>query len=227
LFKKPVSSLPHALLHRHTMIDHLLRESGCKRVLELASGLSRRGAAFSDMLDYTEIDLPPVIDRKRALLERTDEGKAVLARLHLVGADVETADLAAQVKPEPLFVIAEGLMMYLTAPARQKLFARIRELGSIAGELRFVFDLVPTSEEPEPGAVGRALEVVMKKFTGGRTFERDARTRNDVLGELGAAGFVDARAIAASDVADAWHLPHPAHKTTMVVFTAAWPATQS
>jgi O-methyltransferase involved in polyketide biosynthesis len=44
---------------------------------------------------YTELDLPPVVERKRDLLQRTDEGRAVLARpgLRLIEGDVETVAL--------------------------------------------------------------------------------------------------------------------------------------
>ena len=52
------SPLPHALLHRHTIIDALLRAAHARRVLELAAGLSRRGVTFSANpgIDYVEID---------------------------------------------------------------------------------------------------------------------------------------------------------------------------
>jgi hypothetical protein len=96
------------------------------------------------------------------------------------------------------------------------LFARVAPIAD-----PFVFDLVPANEEPAPGAVGRVLEAGMKRFTGGRGFERDARTRDDVLAELRAAGFTDVRAIAAADVAHDWQLPHAERATTMVVFIAS------
>src|SRR5580658_3312523 len=59
LLKPGSPSLKHALVHRHTMIDHLLRASGARQVVELAAGLSPRGAVFSaDLgLRYTEVDL--------------------------------------------------------------------------------------------------------------------------------------------------------------------------
>ncbi len=210
------STLRYALLHRHAMIDHLLETSPATQVIEIAAGLSRRGAAYSAMRRYTEIDLPSVISHKRALLERTPEGRVVLERLHLVGEDVETADLAAHRGPGPVLVIAEGLMMYLAGDARRRLFGKLRELG----EVELVFDLVPTSEQPKPGLIGRALEAAMKQFTGGRTFERDAKTRAQLLDELRGAGFTEARAIAAADVARDWKLPHAEIRTDTVVFSA-------
>jgi hypothetical protein len=65
------------------------------------------------------------------------------------------------------------------------------------------------------------LEAGMKRFTGGRGFERDTRTRADVIDELLAAGFTSARAIAARDVAREWQLPHAERDTNTVVFSAS------
>jgi hypothetical protein len=106
--------------------------------------------------------------------------------------------------------------MYLDGDARRRLFAKI-----CACAPRFVFDLVPVSEEPAPGRVGSLLERAMKRFTGGRSFERDAKTRDQLSSELRAAGFTDVQAYAAADVAAAWQLPHPDRPTTMVVFSAS------
>ncbi len=199
---RPRTPLRIALLHRHAMIDHLVRDAAPQRVLELAAGLSRRGAAFSAdaSVHYTELDLPAVVAHKRELLARSEAGRAVLARDNyaLVAGDALTAEL-----PASDVVIAEGLAMYLDAPARARLFAKARG----AAEL-FVFDLTPLDEEPPPGLAGRALEAAMKRFTGGRAFERDARTREQILGELRAAGFAEVAAIGAADVARAWQLPH-------------------
>ena len=185
VLRRDLPPLRYSLLHRHALIDHLLRTSGARRVNELAAGLSRRGAAFSPTIAYTEIDLPHVIDHKRRLLERSAEGREVLARLRLVGGDALEVEL-----PPCDLVIAEGLMMYLDGEARRRLFDRVRAIAP-----RFVFDLVPADEEPVPGAIGRALEAVMKRFTGGRSFERDAQTRDQIIAELHGAGFTEIDAI--------------------------------
>ena len=208
--------LRFALLHRHAMIDHLVAAWQPTRVVELAAGLSRRGAALSadPALHYVDVDLPDVVAHKRRLLERSVVGREVLSRDNyaLVAGDVETFEL-----PACDVVIAEGLAMYLDASARRRLFARVAALPGV----RFVFDLTPTEEEPKPGVTGRVLEAAMKRFTNGRTFERDARTREAVLAELRDAGFADAHAIAASEVAAAWSLPHAERVTPTVVFTAS------
>lgn len=213
---RPRTPLRIALLQRHAMIDHLLGDAAPHRVLELAAGLSRRGAwASADpAVHYIELDLPAVNAYKRTLLERTTAGRAVLARPNY---ELLAGDVADAVFPTADLVIAEGLLMYLDAPARARLFAKVHALGAP----RFVFDLTPRDEEPPPGLAGRALEAAMKRFTGGRAFAKDLRTRADVLRELRAAGFTEVAALAAAEVAPAWHLPHAEAPTSTVVFTAA------
>jgi O-methyltransferase involved in polyketide biosynthesis len=225
IFNRRLAPLRYSLLHRHAMIDHLLRESGYRRVVELAAGFSQRGtAATSDPnMHYIEIDLPYVIERKREFLHRTDEGRAVLAPpgLRLAGADVETVTLDDFVqRGEPVFVIAEGLLMYLATDARPDLFTKVRQLATTTGQLRFMFDLTPT-EEPEGRIVRAVLSAAMKRGTGGRTFERDAGTRDDIMTALREAGFDDSAAVTARDVAHAWNLLHSHRRTQVMLFVAS------
>ncbi|MFT3695510.1 MAG: hypothetical protein QM831_20410 [Kofleriaceae bacterium] len=200
-FGRPL--LPYALLHRHLIIDRLLQDRP-GAVTEIAAGLSRRGAANCATRDYTEVDLAPVIAKKKELLARTPEGKAVLDKLRFVEGDVTKIDIP----PAPT-VIAEGLCMYLRGDDRRALFAKI------PGD--FIFDLVPADEEPPQGRSGKLLEAAMKRFTGGRTFEKDARTRQQIVDELRAAGFPDVHIYTPDVFRD---LPHLDRKTTMVVFSA-------
>jgi hypothetical protein len=201
LARPELPELRVSLLHRHVIIDRLLGDA--HDIVEIAAGLSRRGAANCDR-NYTEIDLPAVIVKKTQLLGRTEAGRAVLENLRLIGGDVTT-----MVIPTAELVIAEGLLMYLDGPARRQLFASITSP-------RLVFDLVPTSEQPAPGRVGALLEAAMKKFTGGRSFERDADTRAQIIDELHAAGFeqVDVH----TPTPD---LPHGDKPSLMVVFNAS------
>jgi O-methyltransferase involved in polyketide biosynthesis len=239
-FRWRLRSLKHSLLHRHTFIDALLRRSGARRVLELAAGLSRRGVSFSAAPDlaYTEVDLPPVVAAKRALLARSPAGTEAAARPNWRLAEGDVTALAppelaalAPAGPDGLFVIAEGLLMYLAAPQQRALFERVRALLAESGGGTFVFDLVPAVEEPPPGLLGRALGWLMKRFTGGRSFERDQRTRADVVRELHAAGFETVAAVEPGAVATEYDLPHPRTKTQQLVFVAqtasevpTWPA---
>jgi O-methyltransferase involved in polyketide biosynthesis len=220
--------LAPSLVHRHGAIDHLLAQSGCRDVVELAAGLSRRGATFSTdpAIRYVEVDLPHVVAAKRALLERTREGQAALARTNwsLVGADVTALSLDAVAPPDrsrPLFVIAEGLMMYLGAEAQRALMRSVAARLAAGGGGTFVFDLVPAREQPRPGAVGRMLEWLMKRFTGGKSFVRDTRTRDDVASEARACGFRDVTMVEPAAVARAWGLPLAEAPSQQLLFVAS------
>lgn len=224
LFKWRLRSLRHSLLHRHTMIDHLLSEARPTAVLELAAGLSRRGVTFSEQpsIEYVEMDLPSMIAHKRRLLQRSDRGRLALARpnLRLVEGDVLTADLPSLPPSKgPLLVIAEGLFMYLSPDQQRALWRKIRGLFSDGRTGTFVFDLVPAVEEPKPGLLGRALGWLMKRFTGGKGFERDARTRDDIAADLREIGF-EVDLVEPAAVAEAWSLPHPLVPTQQLLFVA-------
>ncbi len=217
--------LPVALLHRHTLIDALITREHPAQVLELAAGLSRRGLTVSadPAVAYVEVDQPPVVERKQALLARTPAGRQALGRgnLRRIGADVLTAPLDTLCPPDGrrLAVIAEGLMMYLDVEAQRALARRVAaRLGDGGGV--FVFDRVPPCEEPPPGAVGRGLGWLMKRFTGGQGFARDERTREAMLGDLRACGFARAEALEPRVVARAFGLPMPDAPTRQVVFVA-------
>lgn len=215
-------SLRHSLLHRHAMIDALWARSGVPQVLELACGLARRGAAATadPEITYVEVDRPHVIDAKRALLARTERGRAILARpnLNLVPGDATMDALDTFVDPSrPTFVIAEGLLMYLSAADQRLLWRRVAELFTRSGGT-FVFDLVPACEQPAPGRIARALGFVMRRFTGGHGLVRDARGRADIRAELLAAGFADVETIEPRDVAASFALPHPDARTQQLVF---------
>jgi O-methyltransferase involved in polyketide biosynthesis len=225
-FARP-PSLKHSLVQRHVMIDRLLEESNARAVLELGAGLSRRGAAFTAKdrkLDYVELDRPHVMAKKRALAERSPAGRAALAhaRWRLVGGDVADTsfpDLLASVPDRvPLFVIAEGLLMYLDASAQRVLWERVRELFA-ARDGMFVFDLVPAVEQARSGAIGRGLEWTMKRFTGGHGFERDQRTRHEIRQELEAAGF-RVELFEPASAPSRWQLPFAHVQTQQLLFVA-------
>ena len=224
LFRWSLPALRHGLLQRHVAIDQVVERASVGQVLELAAGLSRRGVSMTGAqpeLRYVEVDLPHVVARKRELLARTEAGRAAAERpgWQLVAADVADVDLGAHVDvSKPVVVIAEGLLMYLDAVAQRGLWARIAELLSRGAGGTFVFDLVPPCEQPQPGVIGRALAWCMGRFTGGRTFEVDARTRDDIEAELGAAGFDSVTLFDTQEIASEWGLPHPRRRTQQLLF---------
>jgi len=224
LFRWGLPSLRHGLAQRHCIIDNLAADSGCKQVLELAAGLSRRGAAMSrdPHLRYVEVDLPSVVEHKRKLLARSPEGRAVAARtnLLLVGGDVRDTELASLLEPGPVFVVAEGLLMYLDALQQRELWGRIATVVAERPGSAFVFDLVPFCEQPRPGVVGRSLEFVFKRFTRGATFAFDDRTREQLTDELRQGGFCSVELIEPSGAPQRWAVPFGAKRTQVLVFLA-------
>jgi O-methyltransferase involved in polyketide biosynthesis len=226
LFMWRLKSLKHSLVHRHAMIDHLAHQAGAPQVIELASGLSRRGAAMSadPAVRYVEVDLPHVLEKKAALLQRTDRGRAVSERqnLQFEAHDVADLDLSTLVDPAiQTTVLSEGLLMYLDADAQRDLWRRIAAITSQHAKSIYLFDLVPACEQPRPGFVGRALRWLMERFTGGKSFERDERTREDIVHDLTEAGFARVEVIEPRNVAEQWGLPFPTIKTQQVLFVCA------
>ncbi len=225
IFRKEVPWLPASLKLRHETIDFLAERSGADTIVELAAGLSPRGAAMSarDGLVYTEVDTGSVIEKKRALLSRTERGRTILDRpnYRLVPGDLRGMELTPLVaQGGRLLVIAEGLLMYLDARARDELFRRVSALVRNTRSVRFVFDLVPGSEEPPPGRLGRLLGRVFRKKTGGAHFVRDKATRESIRKMLLDAGFSRVSVYDESRLPDEFE-QRPTEPVKLVLFDAA------
>jgi O-methyltransferase involved in polyketide biosynthesis len=139
------------LSSRHLIIEQLLDEQGLLAFLELASGLSPRGAARTrdPRVTYVEVDLPHVIALKERLL-----GKERGAGHHLLPGDAiksSTYDAALGLLGGrgPIAVVAEGLNAYLPRPALVAL------LGEAARFLREAGGGVLAMELNPAEAVGR------------------------------------------------------------------------
>lgn len=185
-------TLRHTLRQRQLIFERLVRREAPAAVLELACGFSARGDRLSaEGRAVVEVDVAPVIRLKEELLARSATGREVLARQNLrrVAADLAEVELEALAPAEdPLLVTAEGLLMYLDAEQQRAFWARVaRLLGGRGGVL--LFDLLPGPEEPPEGLAGRLLGRLMRRFTGGRGFQRDARGRRELVAELRAQGF--------------------------------------
>ncbi len=225
IFRLRAPSLRHSLVQRHVMIDRLLDESGCAQILELAAGLSPRGARVSANPDvvYVEVDRSTLFERKRALLRRSEQGRVVLARpnLRFVAGDLTELELDSVAPPAsgPLCVIAEGLCMYLDADSLQRLAAQVHALLRARGG-SFLFDLVPAIEQPKSGLLGRALGWLMRIVTRGGAFVRDERKRNDIAAALRAVGFSSVDLYEPKSAPVGWQLPHLDRRTQQLVFAA-------
>jgi len=224
LFRRELPSLRHGLVQRHVMIDRLVADAGCAQVLELAAGLSRRGAAMSAdaALRYIEVDLPAVIAHKRKLLARSARGRAVAARanLTLVAHDVTTLAFDDVLAPGPVCVVAEGLLVYLDRAAQLALLTRLAALCAARPGSALVFELVPPAEQPRPGRIGRGLERLFKRATKGSTMAFDGRTRDELLADVRSAGFTTVETFEPREAPAAWAVPHLRKPTQQLVWRA-------
>ncbi len=124
---------------RYKSITELIRERGATQVLELASGYSLRGLdlARQGSLRYIETDLPQVVATKLELLaEVRRRHRLAPSSSHAVKvADVlELEQLSAAVagleRAQPLLVLCEGLVGYLTREQTERLTANVHRLLS-------------------------------------------------------------------------------------------------
>lgn len=216
-------SLRHSLVQRHALIDQSVRDAGAPQVLEFAGGLSRRGVEMSadPRIDYTELDLPAMAEKKRQLLQRTKEGMGVLARPNYRLRAGDVAKTAWEDWPDadqPVSIIAEGLLMYLSADQQQQLWKRCAQVVQRHPQSSFTFDLVPFCEQPRPGILGRSLEFLLKRFTEGQSLIFDQRTRTDIADELRATGFKRVEILEPKTAPSDWNIPFLRRRTQVLVF---------
>ena len=122
---------------RYKSVSELIRKSGASQVLELACGYSTRGLDLtrSSALHYVETDLAGVISAKQPLLDelRRCHHIAPSPRHHVTVADaldVEQLGAAAREldRRQPLLVLCEGLMGYLTRAETERVATNVRSL---------------------------------------------------------------------------------------------------
>jgi len=128
---------------RYKSIVQVILKTGIKQVLELASGYSLRGLAMSQDKDisYVESDLSGVNEEKCKLIEalRAKYDLIDFGNYQTVTANaLERSDLVSATahlkRDQPLAVVNEGLLLYLTAEERSTLARNVRYLlGQFAG----------------------------------------------------------------------------------------------
>lgn len=121
---------------RYKLVNRLLEENKTKQILEIAAGFSPRGIEMAQdpSVQYVALDLPGVTNEMRAILEKL-AGQSKIPRqpnLHLEEGDAtEAGDLeraAALFKQQPINVINEGLLRYLSFEEKTKVAQNIKTL---------------------------------------------------------------------------------------------------
>ncbi|HTQ06800.1 MAG TPA: class I SAM-dependent methyltransferase [Polyangiaceae bacterium] len=143
---------------RYKSITELIRKSGATQVLELASGYSLRGLDLTRHagIRYVETDLAAVVETKRALLDDLRVRHGIAASPHHVLTAADALDLdalraaAAVLDPaQPVVVLCEGLILYLTQAETERLATNVHALLDDFGGTWMTPDFVVKAESPE------------------------------------------------------------------------------
>jgi O-methyltransferase involved in polyketide biosynthesis len=192
--------LEEMLLARHRRIDRLLAnaiESGLVgQVLEVAAGLSPRGATFARRypgLRYVEGDLPAMGSRKRRALASAgllhgEHRVVVLDALADAGPTSIASVAAAHLdRRAGLAVVTEGLLSYFDRPTVEALWRRIAVVLLERGRGVYLSDL---NLAGDVAGVGAALpfRLLLAAFTRGWV-HLHFQTSGDVEATLAAVGF--------------------------------------
>lgn len=216
-------SLKYTLLHRHAMINTLLRQSSHRQVIEIAAGFSPRGAATSEMVDiqYFEVDKPNVIEYKTKILQDTALGRSVLSRSNFkqVPGDILQLNYRNKFPNESSLIISEGLMMYFTRDEQLTIWRAIADFVKTTGSL-YVFDYIPLDAEPKRSQLGEFLSR-LKRHLGTKMSEYcyDERTRWQVRADLLTAGFSQVDICDSKDFASRWRLPYSDKATQVLIYS--------
>ena len=121
---------------RFKLVNRLLKEQNVKQILEIAAGFSPRSLAMArdPSVEYSEMDLPGLMSEKRSVFEELiKQGKIPrYPNVHLNSGNVlRMEDLLAAAKPfrkEPIAVVNEGLLRYLTFEEKEIVVTNVRKL---------------------------------------------------------------------------------------------------
>ena len=129
---------------RYKSLTQAVLRSGCKQVLEFASGVALRGLAMTlnSDINFVETDLPDITAEKVALVEQV-RAKYKLPRprnLHFANANIlvwdEIESALRYLDPnQPVAIIHEGLLPYLSLAEKEMVAANVarilREFGGV------------------------------------------------------------------------------------------------
>ena len=114
---------------RYAAVSRLLKESGYKSMLDIASGYTPRALMCKkENIDYVGLDLPAVVDKMAPLSEKlldTKEHPVYIAGDATNGASVKKA---ADLLEGELFVTCEGLLIYLNKSELEQVIQGIRQI---------------------------------------------------------------------------------------------------
>ena len=114
---------------RYAAVSRLLKESGCKAMLDIASGYTPRALMCQrEGIDYVGLDLPAVVDKMAPLAEQLFPAGEHPA--YIAGDATNAASLkkAADLLEGELFITCEGLLTYLNKSELEQTIHGIRQI---------------------------------------------------------------------------------------------------
>lgn len=195
-----VPSMIQYLELRHRCIELALEEARPDRIVEIGAGLSRRGltwAADRDV-DYVEVDLPHMVDAKRAIIEErvpADVRARARGRLRHEAVDVLGSGFedwlgAALEGAESPMVIAEGVLGYFELEERAKVARAVAR--ALQGRGAFLCDLRAREGGRSVAAGAKLVKAGIWLVTRGRGAREDFENGEAILRFFDRAGFARA-----------------------------------
>lgn len=132
---------------RYKAVNSVLARFGIRQMVELASGLLPRGIAMSENPEVTfvESDLPAMVNRKQQLVRQLI-GERPNLHFEAIDATHVPSQLpihANYLNPEqPVAILCEGLLMYLSLVERQQVCANVREMLRSYGGVWITPDII-------------------------------------------------------------------------------------
>ena len=173
---------------RYKSVAETIRKLRATQVLELASGFSLRGLAVTQdpKVTYVESDLEELTEEKASLVDlRRQYRLADHGNLHLVTADaLDRSQLRSAAKgfrrDQPIAVVNEGLLLYLSATEMATVARNIRDLLIEFDGVRITPDFSVKQDVKEVSEQQRRFRRVVAAATE-RTMYNNAFDNNEQL----------------------------------------------
>jgi O-methyltransferase involved in polyketide biosynthesis len=145
---------------RYWSIDQLMAGLPIKNILEISSGFSFRGLAAIEQngVHYIDTDLPEITALKQQFIKALQPGQpnpnSKFELLPLNALDEKAFEAIVDRFPadEPIVIVNEGLLMYLTIPEKEKLCQMIHQILAKRGGYWITADIYLKERMTIPGA---------------------------------------------------------------------------
>ena len=164
---------------RYRFVNHCIRQSGCKNILDIGCGYSPRGILFANEgYHYVGADIPAVINDMSKLsgLCVSEKNAAALEYIAADATNPEALLAAADAMDGPVCIITEGVLMYFPVYEMKEVLCGIKEVLHKHGGCMYTPDfcmnrLMTASSAAVSGKLtGRFLQAIATKVVGQYTY---------------------------------------------------------